>query len=238
MKNYSLIMMLVISMTASAQNFQVHYDFGKGRKYITTTFEMYKDDQWGNTYYFIDMDYNSGKGNDPSLAYMELARCFTLGKSPLSFQIEYDGGLFFVPNENGNSAFAINNAFLTGLNYGWISHDTKKSLNFQVLYKYISGKNPVSFQLTGVWNLNFFKDKLTLCGFADFWREDNINQYNANNELLNLPTKTKFVFASEPQIWYNITPHLSIGSETEFGVNFGSVDGLKLCPTVATKWNF
>lgn len=238
MKKTTFLFLLLVAATAiSAQNFQVHYDFGKGRNYVTTTFEMFKLDNWGNTFMFVDFDYNMDKEKHPSLAYMEIARCFTLGKTPLSAQIEYNGGFLLGGNKSGNPAFPINNAYLAGLDYGWHSADFNKFLNFKVLYKYIAAKNPASFQLTGVWTLHFFEKKLTLSGFADFWREDNTNYTNAAGEAIT-PHDTKFVFLSEPQFWYNITPNLSVGSEVEIGSNFGTVDGVKVCPTLGAKWTF
>lgn len=237
---FSLLLFLSLTTVIAAQNFQVHYDFGKNRNYVTTTLEMFKLDEWGNTFMFIDFDYNMDKAKHPALAYMEIARCFSLGKSPFSAQVEYNGGLFAIPNasDGSYSALAINNAYLTGIDYGWHNADFSKTLNFKVLYKYIAGKNPVSFQLTGVWGLNFFNKKLSLNGFADFWREDNINYTKPNGEKLTTPSKTKFVFLSEPQIWYNVTPHISFGSEIEFGVNFGAYEGLKINPTLGAKWTF
>src|SRR5665647_2552933 len=80
---------------AFSQNIQLHYDMGKTRKMLTSTVEMFRPDKTGNTFFFIDMDYG---GNDvtkgPSLAYFEIARSFKLGKSPFSFHVEYNGGLF------------------------------------------------------------------------------------------------------------------------------------------------
>ncbi|MGC3977150.1 MAG: DUF5020 family protein [Paludibacteraceae bacterium] len=228
-------------MFLQSQNLQVHYDFGKGRNFITTTFEMFKPDKWGNTFIFIDFDYNLGNKNHPALAYTEIARCFSLGKSPLSAQIEYNGGLLMNNTQQANFSYPgypINNAYLTGLDYGWHSDDFTKFVNFKVLYKYIADKNPTSFQITGVWDLNFFKKKLTFSGFADFWREDNTNFYNAKGESLSKPVDTKFIFLTEPQIWYNVTPNISLGSEWELGVNFGTVHGLKVCPTLGAKWTF
>lgn len=223
----------------TAQNLQVHYDFGKGRNFVTTTFEMFKLDKLGNTFVFVDFDYNMNKEKHPSLAYMEIARCFTICKSPFSAQIEYNGGLLALPTTSGgNSAFEINNAYLAGVDYGWHSNDFSKFLNFKVLYKYIHGKNPHSFQLTGVWNLHFFKNKLTLSGFADFWKEDNLNFSKPNGESLSTPEKTAFVFLTEPQLWYNFTPNLSVGGEVEVASNFGAIKGWKACPTLGVKWNF
>ena len=50
-----------------AQNIQLHYDFGrslydkdlKGRPLLTSTVEKFHPDNWGSTYFFIDMDYTS-----------------------------------------------------------------------------------------------------------------------------------------------------------------------------------
>jgi len=47
-----ILLFFLLPKAIMAQNFQVHYDFGKNRHYITTTFEMFKPDKWGNTYFF------------------------------------------------------------------------------------------------------------------------------------------------------------------------------------------
>lgn len=237
-KNKFLFLLLFLfPLALKAQNLQVHYDFGKDRNFITTTFEMFKPDKLGSTFTFINFDYNLGKEKHPALAYWEIARSFNLGKTPFSAQIEYNGGVLAKKKNEIYYAYPINNAYLAGINYGWHSSDFTKSFNFRVLYKHISGKNPNSFQLTSTWNVHLLNNKLSLMGFADFWREDNTNFTNAAGEAIT-PTKTKFVFMSEPQIWYNITPNLSVGSEVEIGVNFSTVQGLKICPTIATKWIF
>lgn len=238
MRKSILLFTIFICVSVSAQNFQVHYDLGKERNYVTTTFELFKLDKLGNTFIFVDFDYSLDKEKHPSLAYMEVARCFTLGKTPLSVQVEYNGGFLVGGKSSADPAFPINNAYLGGLDYGWHSQDFSKFLNFKVLYKNIAGKHPASFQLTGVWTLNFFENKLTLSGFADFWREDNTNFVKPNGDALAVPTNTKYVFISEPQFWYNITPNLSLGSEVELSTNFGQVDGFKICPTLGAKWTF
>jgi hypothetical protein len=229
--------LLILCCTAfslySQTNFQVHYDFGQGRKYVTTTVEMFKVDKWGDTFLFIDIDYNGSANHYPSMAYMEIARCLRFWDAPFSAQIEYNGGL----TSAANAYIPINHAFLAGADYGWHSADFTKFLNFKILYKYIYEKNPLSFQLTAVWNLHFFNKKLTLSGFADFWHEDNTNFTDARGNTI-APTDTKFVFITEPQIWYNVTEHFSLGSEIEIADNFGAVKGLKVCPTLAVKWNF
>ena len=40
---------MAFGAAVKAQNLQVHYDFGKDRKQITTTLEMFKPDKYGST---------------------------------------------------------------------------------------------------------------------------------------------------------------------------------------------
>ena len=50
------------------------------------------------------------------------------------------------------------------------------------------------------------------------------------------------VILTEPQFWYNFTPHFSVGSEVEISNNFiyNTYDDKTffINPTVALKWNF
>ena len=217
MKKLILVFFVFAAMAAKSQtNLQLHYDLGKDRKYVTSTLEMFKPDKWGNTFFFVDMDFNDGADNHPSLAYMEIARCLKFWKGPFSAHVEYNGGLL---TSNG-AGFAINNAYLAGLDWGWNNADFSKTLNLKVLYKYIQGKQS-SAQLTGVWGIHFLKGKMSFTGFADLWWE-----------------KNTYIFLSEPQIWYNLSSNLSLGGEVELGYNFAPVQGFKVCPTLGAKWNF
>jgi hypothetical protein len=235
MKKNLILTSFLLPMVVMAQNLQVHYDFGKERNYITTTFEMFKPDKWGNTFIFVDYDYNLDKDKNVGMAYMEIARCISFSKNgPLSAHIEYNGGFL----GSNSTAIPINNAYLAGLDYGWHNTDFSKTANIKLLYKTIIGKTDASFQITGVWGLNYFKNKLTFSGFADFWKEDNLNFTDAQGKLLAIPVNTKYVFISEPQLWYNINSNVSMGTEVEVACNFGTVKGLKFCPTLAVKWNF
>lgn len=233
MRKVIFALFVFVTISSQAQNLQVMYDFGNGRQNVTSTLEMFKPDKWGNTFFFVDMEFNGGTDKQPSLAYMEIARCLKFWDGPLSAHVEYNGGLLL----SGAAGFPINNAYLAGVDYAWHDKNFSKFLNLKVLYKNIQGKNPASFQITGVWNLNFLKNKLTVSGFADFWREDNMNFTNGSGDVI-VPTNTKFVFLTEPQIWYNVNKNLSLGGEIEVASNFGTVDGLKVCPALGAKWNF
>lgn len=230
MRTKSILIALILPLSMMAQNLQVHYDFGKDRNYVTTTLEMFKPDKWGNTFFFVDFDYNMGQEKHPSAAYMEIARCLKFWNAPLSIHVEYNGGLGTFPNSTAltkTAGFPINNAYLAGIDYSINNADFTKTLSLKALYKYIQGKQS-SAQLTAVWGLHFMNRKLSFTGFADLWLEKNTFG----------TTTTNTVFITEPQLWYNFTEHLSVGSEVEMATNFGAVKGFKVCPTAAVKWNF
>ena len=216
----------------SDTNLQLFYDFGKDRQFVTSTFEMFHPDSWGNTFFFIDIDYNFKNDSDlnigPSGAYLEVARCLNFwGNSKLkdlSFQVEYNGGLGAM-----SGGYTINHAFLAGANYCLHSADFRNTLNLSVLYKkFIGLEQKLQMQFTAVWGLqNLFGAKgLRFSGFADVWWEGG-----------------KTVFLSEPQLWYCIgqlfkCSHLNIGGELEVSNNFAGYDGWACRPCLGVKWVF
>ena len=229
------MMMAVAVLTASAQNIQLHYDFGRniyigeeaGRQKVTLTLEQLKADKWGSWYYFVDIDLSS---HFTESAYAEISREFQLGKqSPFAAHVEYNGGL----SRNGS----FQQSALLGAAYNGHTDDFSKTWSAQLLYKqffksYDDSHSYASVQLTGVWGLNFLNNKFRFSGFIDFWRGEKSNRHGC------------LVILSEPQLWYNVTEHFSIGTEWEFSNNFvynqdpESSKTFFLNPTLAVKWNF
>lgn len=222
-----LFALAAFAFSASSQNLQTHYDFGKDRGYVTTTVEMFKPDKLGNTFFFIDFDYGAGDVEGVSLAYFEIARCMKLGKSPFSWHGEYNGGFGQWKAADAGGAYTINNAWLTGLDYSWNAADFSRGFSLKALYKNIANTmndKPNNFQITGVWYVNFAKGKMSFTGFADFWKEKNPNG--------------DFIFLAEPQLWFNACTHFAIGSEIELSNNFAGMDGFHVMPTLGVKWTF
>ncbi len=224
-----LLLLAIFSLTviATAQNIQLHYDLGEGRKYFTSTVEMFKPDQYGSTFFFIDMDYNSkvrNVNNGVSSAYWEIARAFKW-KEDQKFQprIEYNGGVFKLDGEE-TPFVPIENCWLAGVERTWSSADFSKIFTLQANYKYIKGKEDLSFQITAVWTIQMLKGKLTFDGFADFWKEKML-------------WGTDYRFLTEPQIWFNFNDHFSAGSEVEMSSNFVG-NKFFVSPTVAVKYTF
>jgi hypothetical protein len=225
---FTASLVVLIAVTSFSQNLQVHYDMGKDRGYATTTLEMFKSDQWGSTFFFVDFDYDPDVAESVSLAYMEISRGIKFWDSPFEIHVEYNGGFGQFKSEPFNGAYQINDAWLFGGNYTWNSPDFSRIFTLQAMYKNIRNKEDASFQVTGVWTVQMAGGAWTFMGFADFWREDN----SFGDET------TEFVFLTEPQIWYNAGEHLSLGGEVELASNFAGHKGFKACPTVAVKWIF
>ena len=236
---------MLFAQGAKAQtNLQIFYDFGPDRQHVTTTLEGFYNDNWGNTFFFIDHDYNTRDANNkvyaPSGTYFEIARCLNFWQesalAPLSFQVEYNGGVY-----NG---YTINSAFLVGLDYFVHNADFSNTFNFKALVKkitYTTQKAPLQF--TFVWGMQdiFGVKGLRFSGFAEFWWEDHHLYADHNGTIL--PEHAHTVFISEPQLWYNIGQHfgcdnLNIGGEVELSYDFGTSKGFWARPCAGLKWVF
>lgn len=206
-----------------SQNLQLHYDFGKDRKYLTSTVEMLKFDNYGSTFFFVDVDYNAQGNKSASLSYFEIARYISLPFicDKLSATVQYNDGLAV--------ATPFGHVWLAGLSYpinlGFMD------LYTDVLFRKQYGNDP-AFQLTFVWNKKVLNDKLQFTGFFDLWSADKHNELGAKDG-------TQLVFLTEPQIWYNVWDRLSIGGEVEISNNFiFGKSGVQVCPTLGVKWSF
>lgn len=239
-KLFLLCAMLVAGVAANAQNLQFHYDFGSNiystdqdsRQAITLTFEQFKADKLGSWFYFIDLDVDA-KGMRG--AYTEISREFNFAKagenSAFAAHIEWDGGL----NRYSGS---YQTAGLLGAAWNVHSSDFSKTFSLQLMYKQFFGQKDIqgpysSFQITGVWGLNFFENKFTFSGFLDLWGEK--KWWDGKRHL---------VFLTEPQLWYNFNDKFSAGTEIELSNNFiysdesGMNDKFYVNPTLAVKYNF
>ncbi len=239
------IALLLGSAKAAAQvNAQVLYDFGSDRQFVTLTLEMFKQDKWGSTYFFVDHDFNydkmvvGSKNIAQGGTYTEISRALNFWKdTPLrnwSLHVEYNGGI--------TKNYPINNAWLFGAEY--LIHDKtfRNTLTLEALYKTIrsTGQN-VPLQLTAVWTCRdlFGLKGLTFDGFADFWWETHGVDYRDDGSC----TTRHTVFITEPQLWYNVGRHigvdnLNVGGEVELSSNFGSTGGFKCRPCLGVKWDF
>ncbi|MEG1659127.1 MAG: DUF5020 family protein [Bacteroides sp.] len=230
MKRTTLLFLLLLAGATllPAQNIQLHYDFGRSlyskdleaRPHFTSTVEKFHPDNWGSTFFFVDMDYNA---NGVEQAYWEIARELKFWKAPFSLHLEYNGGLA--------KKYSINNAYLAGLTYTYDNAAFSRGFSLSAMYKYIQKNgSPNNFQLTGTWYLNLCDNLYTFSGFADYWKEKTW-------------FGTTMTFIAEPQFWVNLNRikgvnekfNLSVGTEVEISDNFYK-DRAFVTPTFALKW--
>ena len=229
--------LLPASKTLAQTNAQVFYDFGSDRKFVTLTLEMFKQDKWGNTYFFVDHDFNLDQMTDPNTGnkyehnmsqggtYTEISRALNFWQNSklknLSLHVEYNGGIY--------KDYPINNAWLFGVEYFMHDKSFKNTLTLQALYKTIRKTDQnVPMQLTAVWGCKdiFGLKGLNFSGFADFWWENhvsmldkhgNVKEFLKDNDgnvikdkdgnLMAKTTAEHTVFTTEPQLWYNVGQH-------------------------------
>ena len=235
---------LAFSLGAKAQtNVQTFYDFGKDRQYVTTTFEMFKGDKYGDTFFFIDHYYNSTDKAKKQLiqnsgpangSYFEVERGINFWQDSdlkdLSGHIEYDGLITGSGFNMGTWCF--------GAKYFLHSSDFSKMLTLYAMYEHFNSNKistaDVPLKFTAVWSIaNLFGvTGLTFKGFADFW---------GNNNIWAIGDKTSWSFLTEPQLWMNLGSvfdgHLDIGGELEISSNFVA-KGFLLNPCAGIRWTF
>ena len=223
MRHYSLLLLLLLPMLASAQNLQLHYDAATShhqqRKLITSTLEMYKPDSLGSTFLFVDFNY-SPDNSAAQLAYFEIARNISLPHTTLQLQFGYNGGLLVVLPSVG---IQITPAWLAGIALPY--HHKQLHLGASLLYRYES-KPAQSHNLhfTGVWSWNSPKQRITLSGFIDIWTTTNEHQ---------------LVILTEPQLWFNLSKHFALGSEFEISRGFLAPDtNWYFYPTLGLKYTW
>jgi hypothetical protein len=214
-----------------AQNIQLHYDFGEDRKYFTSTIEMFKPDEYGSTFFFVDFDFAMPGNNSISLAYFEIARYVNV-YDKLAVTVQYNDG--FVTSEASpvNYSFTLNQTWLAGVSYP--IDLSVVTLNTDLLFRKTYNSDSPDGQLTLTWFVPFFEGKLNFTGFMDIWSQD-----KAVRAQPNVDDKKEIVFLTEPQLWFNITNHVAVGTEFEISNNFLPFqDEIKVMPTLAAKWNF
>lgn len=235
----------LLSVGAFAQtNLQVFYDFGEYRKNVTTTLEMFKSDDWGSTFFFVDYDYTDKAQRDAKIwgatgSYFEIARSLNFWQESslgaLSAHVEFNAGIGFGSRN-----------WLFGAEYFLHNADFSNTFTFELLFKTFNNPTTTSdlpLQFTFVWGMQdlFGLEGLRFSGFADIWGENTPFWYGRGQT--NPADEGKFIFISEPQIWYNVgslfgCPNFNLGGEVELGYNFAGYKGFTCNPCIGAKWDF
>ncbi|MFV0345764.1 MAG: DUF5020 family protein [Bacteroidales bacterium] len=234
MRKFTLLsLLLLIGLTTSfAQKLELHYDYLSPRKYFTSTLTDFIVDKLGNTFYFVDFNYdNNEQGHSMSLAYFEIHREIALtkkGYNGIKFHIEYNDGFLISSSANqavgANMGFPLNRVWVLGLGYP-IKIGKNITLDSYIGYRASSDSDNKDAMVSTAWFNTLFKNKLIFTGFIDVW-----------SRHFETEDKRKLVFLSEPQLWYQITPKFAAGGEVELSYNFTGEKGFKAYPTVGLRY--
>ncbi len=214
--------------SAKAQSdLQVYYDFGKDRKYVSSTFETYKADKWGDTFLFADFyftdidDRDAGMSSASNGSYFEIERGLNFWQDSklkdLGIWIEYDGSTW------GASMICL------GAKYFLHSADFKNTATLSLMYdqNIKMFKSDIPFKFTASWGMQdiFNLKNLRFSGFIDIWGQETVHG--------------DMCVLFEPQLWYCLDgEHLNIGTEIEVSYNFAGHDGFMVNPCLGVKWVF
>ena len=231
---FTAVAVLAFTAAAQAQNLQTFWDFG--RNHPTTTFEMFKADEFGDTFWFIDHDYVTADQRKPTAdypngaasafngTYFEIERGINFWQDSalkdLSGHLEYDGSSW------GAGIFCV------GAKYFLHNADFSNTLSLYLMYDYHIGVGSadIPIKFSWVWGMSdlFGLKGLTFKGFGDIW--GNNGPYG------------NFSVLCEPQLWMNLgslfANHLDIGTEIELSYNFAGYDGFKCNPCAGLRWTF
>jgi len=217
MKKLLVILTILVTFSATGQNLQLHYDFERG--FYMSTFEMFRIDKYGFSYAFVDFDYDAKNGI--SRGHEKIVRVLKTEKMPLGLEVAYEGIVGTYEYPGGTGGFSPNTCWIFGVNYA--RYTPNWGFTFSPGYKKIKNVDNFNYIVNGTWYLNFFKRKLTFNGVIEFWSEEGFTD--------------NIVFNSEPQVWFNATQNLSIGSEVKITNNRGN-EKFEVRPSIALKWIF
>ncbi len=246
------LLCLVAAPKVQAQNIQFHYDLGRylypevqaGRPYTTLTFEQQSVDKYGDTFYFVDMNFQA---QGAVAANWKILRNLKFWKGPISWHLRYDGGMRFtntgVNDPKPRPAISIKDAFFTGVTYTYLRPDRKLMISLTPSYKYIKGHHkPHNWEGVVVWKYAPGNGLFSATGFLTFWQEEHSWINPATRQVADV---TNYKLMSQPQFWLNLNKlkgiskdfNLSVGTEVRISNNVDTNKFL-VVPTLALKWSF
>jgi len=232
MKNLLVLLIGLITIRATAQNLQLHYDT---RHYPTIYFEYWKARDSGKAFikpgnFLLKTEADlQGAGHNIGKFYFQLSQSFRAWKPKIFLQLQYSGGAGIT--EPKQYSYYITNTYQAGAEVP--IHWSNIWLTAVLDYKYVTYTKPTSDPIfTLYWYKPLFHYKLELAGDFSIWTE---NKNHGDETTAGLKGKQGFFFA-EPQIWYNLTKTLGIGSKLNcyYHVNTAA-NVFEAHPTVAVK---
>jgi Domain of unknown function (DUF5020) len=238
----SLISLTGVATTAQSQDLQLHYDLRHSvspgtnpENFPTLYFEYWKKQDSGRHLikpgdFLLKTEADLlGAGNNIGKFYFQASQSFRAWNPKVFLQLQYSGGGGIT--EPKQYSYYITNTYQAGLEFPW---RWKNAWLTTILdYKYVSYSKPTNDPIfTQYWYIGLLNYKLEFAGDFSIWTE---NKDQGIETTPRAKGKRAFFFA-EPQLWYNLTHNLALGSKLNcyYHVNTAT-DVFQAYPTLAVK---
>lgn len=237
-----VLLCLVFSAVTKAQDLQFHYDLRhtvdpaeNPSNFPTLYFEYFKTRDTGKSFlkpggFLLKTEADLlGTGNNIGKFFCQVTQSFRAWQPKIFWQFGYSGGAG-ITNPKQYSYY-ITNTFVTGaeIPFRW-----KGAFFTGILdYRYVAYNRPTSDPIyTLYWWEGLFHYKLELAGDVNFWTE---NRSQGTAETIG-ETGKRFFFFGEPQVWFNLSKSLAIGSKIDLYYHINTIANIfQGYPTIAVK---
>jgi len=245
MKFFFLVVIVCTSEQIISQKLQLHYDLRHSvdpkhtsKNFPTLYFEYFKSMDSGNSFvkpgsFLLKTQADFfGTANNIGQFYMQVSQSFRCWRPKIFVQLQYSGGLGIA--EPGSYGFYISNAFSVGLGHPFQWKNAW--FNVYACYTYNNFKKPSNDILASFyWWKGLLNYKIQLAGDMNLWT---INKDHGDPFTAGLHGKIIAAYG-EPQLWYNLTKDLSVGSKLNLYFHvLTNKDRLQAYPTVAVMYHF
>ncbi|HEV3411752.1 MAG TPA: DUF5020 family protein [Puia sp.] len=242
MKYLWLCLLLLLPAAVPAQNLQLHYDLRhtadpaeNPHNFPTLYFEFFKLRDTGHAFikpggFLLKTEADLlGSGNNIGKFFCQVTQSFRAWQPMIFWQFGYSGGAGIT--EPKQYSYYITNTFQTGaeIPFHWLGAIFSSVLD----YKYVAWPRPSNDPIyTLYWWKGLLHYKLELAGDLNAWTENR----NHGDAATAGESGKRFCFFAEPQIWFNLTKSLALGSKLNLYYHVNTTaDFFQVYPTIAVK---
>ncbi|QQL51060.1 DUF5020 family protein [Mucilaginibacter ginkgonis] len=244
MKYLFAVLLIAIKLSARSQSLQFYYDVrhtldpsNNPKNFPSIYFEYYQTPDTGNLFIkrgpFLFKAQADLSGDQTNLGkyYTQISQEVRFWQRPsdLYLNLQYSGGLGVTTPKQ--YSYFISNTYLAGASYHY--KIGQAFLTSVLNFRYVSYVLPSKDLLyTMYFYRGLFNYRAEVSGDFSLWTENNNHGDEATIEL----TGKRFYFFAEPQIWLNVSKHLSIGSKINvyYHVNVAA-NSVQIYPTAALR---
>ena len=229
-----------LTISVSAQNLQLHYDFRhsldpvkNARNYPSLSLEIFKPiDTMGTGSFLgkIQADLN-GKGGNTGQVFLQLSQSLRFWKPGIYLYVHFSGGLGVTP---GSFGYYIANSYGVGVSYPfqWKGAFLAANLSFRYNAFVRPSYDP---QFTFYFGRGISHYRFFTAGSFVFWTENRDHGGNGNGWVKG----KKMAFFGDPQIWLNVDKGFSVGTRINvFYHTLTDINQLQSYPTFGLKYQF